>query len=583
MAFSFCCAPLHAVRYFAQPPQGAERFRDPSAASDLLLRIVGVANLTVGFSSPIALGGYRSWGCQVAGKCPPMGLNAVATPAQTRPPKGPAAACFESAIRLPRTRSRARAGFDGAVGTIGVDVERTSRPLDYFARDHDLFDAFQSRQVEHGLEQNAFENGTQAARAGLALDRLAGDRAKSFVGEGQFDVLHLEQPLILLHQSVLRIGQNLLERSFVEILQRGDHRQAADEFRDQAVLQQILRLDVTEDFAGTTILRRQHLGRETDRGRAPARGDDLLQAGERTTADEQNIRGVDLQELLLRMLAAALRGDRSTRAFHDLQQRLLHAFTRDVPGDRRIVGFATDLVDLVNVDDAALRALDVVVGRLQQLQDDVLDVLADIAGLGQRGRIRHRERHVEDPRQRLRQQRLARTGRTDQQDVRLREFDVVVLGLVVEPLVVIVDGDREHLLGVVLTDHVVVQHLADFLRRRDAVARLHQRGLVLLTDDVHAEFNAFVANEYGGSRDQFADFMLALATERAIQRVLGVAGADLTHSSLRPPFDSITRSTHSGTKPDLKVDRANSVPKKTLTQYTPCESRLTRILSELTR
>src|SRR6266550_8360261 len=284
-----------------------------------------------------------------------MGLNAVATPAKTRPPKGPAAACFERAIRLPRTRSRARAGFDGAVGTIGVDVERTSGPLDYFARDHDLFDAFQSRQVEHGLEQNAFENGTQAARAGLALDRLAGDRAESFVGEGQLDVLHLEQPLILFHQRILRIGQDLLQRSFVEILQRGDHRQAADELRDQAVLQQILRLDVTEDFAGTAIFRRQHLRRETDRGRTSPRRDDLLQAGERTTADEEDVGGVDLKELLLRMLAAALRRHRGNGALHDLEQRLLHTLARNVPGDRRIIGLAADLVDFVDIDDAALR------------------------------------------------------------------------------------------------------------------------------------------------------------------------------------------------------------------------------------
>jgi hypothetical protein len=27
MAYSFCSAPLHAVRHFAQPPQGAEIFR----------------------------------------------------------------------------------------------------------------------------------------------------------------------------------------------------------------------------------------------------------------------------------------------------------------------------------------------------------------------------------------------------------------------------------------------------------------------------------------------------------------------------------------------------------------------------
>ena len=209
------------------------------------------------------------------------------------------------------------------------------------------------------------------------------------------------------------------------------------------------------------------------------------------------------------------------------------------PDTSRVIEGLSDLrrnlVDLVDVDDAALRALDVVVGRLQQLEDDVLDVLADVAGFGQRRRVRHRERHVEDARQRLRQQRLARAGRPDQQDVRLRELDVVVLGLVVEPLVVIVDGDREHLLGVVLADHVVVENLADFLRRRDAVARLHQRGFVLLANDVHAQFDALVADEHGRPGDELAHLVLALAAKRAVERVLRIAAADFAHSALRNP------------------------------------------------
>jgi hypothetical protein len=38
-----------------------------------------------------------------------------------------------------------------------------------------------------------------------------------------------------------------------------------------------------------------------------------------------------------------------------------------------------------------------------------------------------------------------------------------------EALVVVMDGDREHLLGVVLPNDVVVKDLADFLRHRNAV------------------------------------------------------------------------------------------------------------------
>ena len=138
------------------------------------------------------------------------------------------------------------------------------------------------------------------------------------------------------------------------------------------------------------------------------------------------LRGVDLQEFLLRVLAAALRRHRGDRAFDELEQRLLHAFARHVTRDRRVVGLARDLVDLVDVDDAGLRLLDVVVALLQQLLDDVLDVLADVAGFGQRRGIGDRERHVEQARQRLGQQRLAAAGGADQQDVALGDLDVVL-------------------------------------------------------------------------------------------------------------------------------------------------------------
>ena len=49
-----------------------------------------------------------------------------------------------------------------------------------------------------------------------------------------------------------------------------------------------------------------------------------------------------------------------------------------------------------------------------------------------------------------------------------------MLALVVEPLVMVVNRDREYFLGVVLTDDVIVKDLADLFRRRNALARLHQ-------------------------------------------------------------------------------------------------------------
>jgi hypothetical protein len=107
---------------------------------------------------------------------------------------------------------------------------------------------------------------------------------------------------------------------------------------------------------------------------------------------------------------------------------------------------------------------------------------------------------------------------------------------VVEPLVVIVDGDRQHALGVVLADHVIVEDGANLHRRRHAVARLHQRALVLLADDVHAKLDAFIADEHGRSGNQLADFVLALPAEGAVEGVLGIGSTHLAHSIIQLSF-----------------------------------------------
>src|SRR6185436_11250411 len=271
------------------------------------------------------------------------------------------------------------------------------------------------------------------------------------------------------------------------------------------------------------------VGAEADRLAFQPVADDLLKAGEGAAADEQDVGGVDLQEFLLRVLATTLGRNRGGGALHQLEQRLLDALARDVAGDRGIVRLAADLVDLVDVDDAALGALDIVVGRLEQLQNDVLDVLADIAGLRQRGRVGHGEGYVEDSRQGLGEQGLAAAGGADEQDVRLGELDVGALGAVGEPLVMIVNRDREHPFGVVLADHIIVEHLADLGRGRHAVAGFDERGLGFLADDVVAQLDAFVADEHGRAGDQLPDLVLRLAAERAVEGALAVAAAQFRH------------------------------------------------------
>src|SRR3546814_4715610 len=115
-------------------------------------------------------------------------------------------------------------------------------------------------------------------------------------------------------------------------------------------------------FPDTTLFRSDlalgalELGAEANpAGVGAALLDDLVEACERSADDEQDVAGVDLQELLLRMLAPALRRHAGHGALDQLEQRLLHALARHVAGDRRVLTLARDLVDLVDLDDALLR------------------------------------------------------------------------------------------------------------------------------------------------------------------------------------------------------------------------------------
>ncbi len=242
------------------------------------------------------------------------------------------------------------------------------------------------------------------------------------------------------------------------------------------------------------------------------------------------------------MLTAALRRHARLGALEDLQQRLLHAFAAHVSGDRRVLALARDLVDLVDVDDAGLRLLDVVVGGLDQLQQDVLDVFADVPGLGERGRVGDRERHVEHAGEGLREVGLAAPGRPQDHDVGLLQLDVAVVRADLDALVVVVDRDREHLLRPLLIDHVLVEEREDLLRLRKLV-ELQLGGLgELFLDDLVAQVDALVADVDAGTGDQLLDLLLALPAEGALQQV-GIP--ELRHL----PLFSLRRVERSGSRP----------------------------------
>ena len=91
----------------------------------------------------------------------------------------------------------------------------------------------------------------------------------------------------------------------------------------------------------------------------------------------------------------------------------------------------------------------------------------------------------------------------------------------------VVDRDRQDLLGSTLADHVRVELLLDGARRRDVGRRgLRPAALLLLVDDRLAQFDALAADvDVARTLDQWADVAVAAAAERAVRVAVAAGGA----------------------------------------------------------
>ena len=212
-----------------------------------------------------------------------------------------------------------------------------------------------------------------------------------------------------------------------------------------------------------------------------ALGDDLLDADECAADDEEDVFCVDLDGRRLGVLALAARRELDNTALEHLEKRLLDALVAGVSGDGIVrTGFACDLVELVEVDDAVLRLFDVFVRRIVEVADGNLYIRADEARLGEAGGIRYGKRHVEEFREMGEESGLAAARGAEHDDVRLLDLRALVLFLFVavfHALVVVVDGDGEDFLRAILIDDVGVEILLDEVR-----ARLFQHVTQLLAE-----------------------------------------------------------------------------------------------------
>src|SRR5712692_52908 len=347
------------------------------------------------------------------------------------------------------------------------------------------------------------------------------DCSQRIFREAELHALVLEQLLILLDQRVLGRSQYLDHRGFIKLVKRSADGQAAYELWNQSKLDHVLRFDLRKRFAQSLLARASYVRVESESLLADAFLDDFFKPDKRASANEQYVRRIDREKLLVRMLTAALRRNVRHCPLENFQQRLLHAFTRNIASDRRVLVLATNLVDLVDVDDSVLRSLDVAVGSLQQFQNDVLDILSNVAGFCERRRIHDRERNVEHSSQRLRKQRFAGTGRADQEYVRFLNLDIARSALQhVNSLVVLINRHGQPLLGFFLTDNVVVEEFLDLHRLWERRASSGCFLLLIVADDLVANIDALIADINGRAGNQLLHFVLRFSAKRAAQCVV---------------------------------------------------------------
>src|SRR5690554_2690538 len=404
-----------------------------------------------------------------------------------------------------------------------ADKQRLLPLFHHRCGDHALRNIFFRGDAVHHIQHEPLHDGAQTPGARLQLQGLFGNDAQGLRLEFQGHAVHLQQFLELLDQCVLGLGEDPHQHLLIQRIQGAHHRHPPDELGNQPVAQEILGHDLPQDLADLLFFPAQDLSTETNALLSDPALDDLFQPVKGSAADEQDVGGIDLDKLLMGMLAPALRRYAGNCALQDLQQCLLHAFSGNIAGDGWVLRLAGDLVDLIYVDDALLSPFHIVVCRLDQPKQDVLHIFAHIAGLGEAGGISNGKGNIEDLGQGLGQERLAAACGPQHEDVAFLQLHIIAFEVAVDAFVVIVHSYSQGLLGFFLPDNVLVQGLFDLL----GLGYVFQLQILIFGEflfyDLVAQLNTFVADVDPRPGDEFLDLFLHFAAKRTLQLCFFIA------------------------------------------------------------
>ena len=156
-----------------------------------------------------------------------------------------------------------------------------------------------------------------------------------------------------------------------------------------------------------------HICTKTNRILSNTPLNNVVQRSKCSSANEQDIFRVNLHCFLVRVFTSSLWWNVRDSALNNFQQCLLNTFPGNIPCNRDVFTFSGNFVNFINIDNALLRALYVIIRRLQEFQHNVFYVFTNISCLCQRCRISYRKRHIKYSGKSLCQQSLTCSCRTD--------------------------------------------------------------------------------------------------------------------------------------------------------------------------
>ncbi len=240
--------------------------------------------------------------------------------------------------------------------------------------------------------------------------------------------------------------------------------------------------------------------------------------------------------------------------FQQFEQTLLNSFTRHITGNRGVIAFSGNLVNLVNKHNAPFGSLYIVVGSLQKAGKYAFDILANVTSLSQDSSINDGKGNMKHAGNGTGKKSLTGTCFSHKQDIGFFDFHLIVSGGLHQALVVVVHGHRKEFLGLILPHHVLIKKSLDLGRCHQFNAIKVETALLLelLSQNAMSLFDTAVTYMTCNPCNQKVSLLPAPSTKRTFihqNAFIFFFHAQELHQSFRTPWLPLQSSSNHGLHP----------------------------------